>query len=107
MHTILVIVAWVHLKFRGSGVMNWVSVLVSPSATGERVEMSSLVLLVKPYVGRKKVKALEQAMLEDVLRGIVLSGFWMAGMLAEVLITPGMCLAMTWISKIAVKTRGI
>ena len=67
MHTILMIVAWVHLKFRGSGVMNCVSVLVSPSATGERVEKSSLVLLVKPYVGGKKVKALEHATLGYVL----------------------------------------
>ena len=78
MHTIWVIVAWVHLKFRGSGVMNCVSVLVSLSATEERVEKSSLVLLVKPYVGGKKVKALEHAMLGDVLRGIVLPGFWIA-----------------------------
>ena len=75
MHTILVIVAWVHLKFRGS---DCVFVLVSPSATGGRVEKSSLVLLVKRYVGGKEVKALENAMLEDVLQGIVLSGFWTA-----------------------------
>ena len=58
--------------------MNCVSVLVSPSATGERVEKSSLVLMVKPYVGGKKVKALEHSMLGDVLQGIVVSGFWIA-----------------------------
>ena len=42
------------------------------------MEKSSLVLLVKPYVGGKKVKALEHSMLGDVLQGIVLSGFWIA-----------------------------